>query len=174
MAKLSFTKLGLAQNKAVINLNYNGQVVEVKQYLPVNDKLALISSVINLSADENNFANPMKVSVYSVLEIIKHYTNINFTEKQMEDPCKIYDLFVGNGLSSMVLNAIPEVELAELLTGIEDSINAVYSYRNSVMGVLDIIQNDYDGMNLDAQNIQQAISNPENLELLKNVMTKLG
>jgi hypothetical protein len=74
----------------------------------------------------------------------------------------------------MVLNAIPEVELAELLTGIEDSINAVYSYRNSVMGVLDVIQNDYDGMNLDAQNIQQAISNPENLELLKNVMTKLG
>jgi hypothetical protein len=174
MAKLSFTKLGLAQNKAVINLNYNGQVVEVKQYLPVNDKLALISSVINLSADENNFANPMKVSVYSVLEIIKHYTNISFTEKQMEDPCKIYDLFVGNGLSSMVLNAIPEVELAELLTGIEDSINAVYSYRNSVMGVLDVVQSDYDGMNLDARNIQQAISDPENLALLKNVMTKLG
>ena len=174
MAKLAFSKLGLAQNKTTKTINYNEQDIEIKQYLPVNDKLGLISRVINLSADENNFANPMKVSVYTVLEIIDAYTNINFTEKQKEDPCKIYDLFVGNGLSSMILKAIPEDELAELLTGVEDSIKAVYNYRNSVMGVLDVVQNDYDGMNLDAQNIQQAISDPENLALLKNVMTKLG
>lgn len=174
MAKIAFTKLGLAQNKTVKTINYNGQDIEVKQYLPVNDKLGLISSVINLSADENNFANPMKVSVYAVLEIIDYYTNINFTEKQKEDPCKLYDLFVGNGLSTTILDAIPKVELNELLTGIEDSINAVYNYRNSIMGILDIIQNDYDGMNLDTQNMQQAIADPNNLALLKDVMTKLG
>ena len=172
MAKLAFTKLGLAQNKAVIIVNYNGQVIEVKQYLPVNDKLALISRVINYSA--NNFANPVQVFVYTVLEIIDAYTNISFTEKQKEDPCKIYDLLVGNGLSSTILAAIPEIELAELLTGVEDSIAAVYSYRNSVMGVLDIVQNDYDGMNLETEAMQKAIADPGNLALLKDVMTKLG
>ena len=149
MAKLSFTKLGLAQNKAVQSINYNEQVIEVKQYLPVNEKLELISNVINLSADDNNFANPVKVSVFAVLEIISSYTNISFTEKQKEDPCKLYDLFVGNGLASLIMNAIPTVELAELLTGIEDSVTAIYTYRNSAMGILDIIQSDYDGMNLD-------------------------
>ena len=174
MAKLSFTKLGLAQNKAVQSINYNEQVIEVKQYLPVNEKLELISNVINLSADDNNFANPVKVSVFAVLEIISSYTNISFTEKQKEDPCKLYDLFVGNGLASLIMNAIPTVELAELLTGIEDSVTAIYTYRNSAMGILDIIQSDYDGMNLDVQNIHAAIANPENLSLLKNVMTKLG
>ena len=79
MAKLSFTKLGLAQNKAITNVNYNGQVIEVKQYLPVNDKLALISNVINHTMDENGFANPMKISVYAILEIINLYTNITIT-----------------------------------------------------------------------------------------------
>jgi hypothetical protein len=174
MAKLSFTKLGLAQNKAVQSINYNGQVIEVKQYLPVNDKLELISSVINLSADDNNFANPVKVSVFAVLEIISTYTNISFTEKQKEDPCKLYDLFVGNGLSSKILAAIPAEELAELLTGIDDSVNAIYNYRNSVMGILDIVQQDYSGMNLDAMNIHSAIADPENLSLVKDIMTKLG
>ncbi len=174
MAKLSFTKLGLAHNKAVNTINYNGQDIEIKQYLPVNDKLALISNVINLSADENNFANPVKVSVYAVLEIIETYTNISFTEKQKEDPCKLYDLLVGNGLSTKIMEAIPQVELAELLTGIEDSIEAVYKYRNSVMGILDVVQGDYNGLNLDAKNIQAAIADPENLALLKNVVTKLG
>lgn len=174
MAKVSFTKLGLIQNKTIKTLNYNEQDIEIKQYLPVNDKLALISRIINLSADDNNFANPLKVSVYSVLEIIDTYTNISFTEKQKEDPCKMYDLFVGNGLASKIMSAIPQEELAELLVAIDDSINAVYNYRNSVMGILDIIQNDYDDMNSNVQNIQEAISNPENLTLLKNVMTKLG
>lgn len=174
MAKISFTKLGLIQNKTIKTFNYNEQDIEIKQYLPVNDKLALISRIINLSADDNNFVNPLKVSVYSVLEIIDTYTNISFTEKQKEDPCKMYDLFVGNGLASKIMSAIPQEELAELLVAIDDSINAVYNYRNSVMGILDIIQNDYDGMNLNVQNIQEAISNPENLTLLKNVMTKLG
>ena len=174
MAKIAFTKLGLVQNKTTKTINYNGQDIEIKQYLPINDKLALISNVINLSADENNFANPMKVSVYSVLEIIEKYANINFTEKQKEDPCKLYDLFVGNGLSTKILNAIPTEELAELLTGIDDSIEAVYKYRNSVMGVLDVIQGDYSNMSLDAQNIQQSIADPDNLALLKDVMTKLG
>lgn len=174
MAKLSFTKLGLAQNKAVQSINYNEQIIEVKQYLPVNDKLELISNVINLSADDNNFANPVKVSVFAVLEIINSYTNISFTEKQKEDPCKLYDLFVGNGLSSKILAAIPAEELTEVLTGIDDSINAVYNYRNSVMGVLDVVQSDYNNMNLDAQAVQTSIADPNNLTLLKDVMTKLG
>ena len=174
MAKLTFNKLGLAANKAVKTISYNGQEIEVKQYLPVNDKLELISNVINLSADDNNFANPVKVSVFAVLQIIETYTNISFTEKQKEDPCKVYDLLVGNGLSSKILAEIPAEELAELLTGIDDSINAIYNYRNSAMGILDAVQSDYDGMNLDAQNIHAAIADPENLALLKNVMTKLG
>ena len=174
MAKIAFTKLGLAQNKTTKIINYNGQDIEVKQYLPVNDKLGLISSIINLSADENNFANPMKVSVYAVLEIIDYYTNINFTEKQKEDPCKLYDLLVGNGLSTIILSAIPEVELNELLTGIEDSINAVYNYRNSAMGILDIILSDYSNLQFDATSIQEKLADPKNLEFLKSVMAKLG
>jgi hypothetical protein len=139
MAKLSFTKLGLAHNKAVKTINYNGQNIEVKQYLPVNEKLELISSVINLSADGNNFANPVKVSVFAVLEIVSAYTNISFTEKQKDDPCKLYDLLVGNGLSTIIMEAIPTEELAELLIGIDDSITAVYNYRNSIMGILEAV-----------------------------------
>ena len=174
MAKIAFGKLGLNKNTSIKTIECNEQQIEVKQYLPVNEKLALISNVINLSADDNNFANPVKISIFTVLEIISTYTNINFTEKQREDPCKLYDLFVGSGLSTKILATIPAEELAELLTGVEDSVAAVYNYRNSVMGILDIVQNDYDGMNLDAQNIHQSLSDPDNLALLKSVVTKLG
>ena len=48
MAKVAFTKLGLKLNKDnVKTITFNDQEIEIKQYLPVNDKLALISRVIN-------------------------------------------------------------------------------------------------------------------------------
>jgi hypothetical protein len=59
MAKVSFTKLGLKANQEIKTFNFNEQIIEVKQYLPVNEKLTLISNVINQSIDENNFNNPL-------------------------------------------------------------------------------------------------------------------
>ena len=82
MAKVSFTKLGLSKNQEVKEVKFNEQIIEVKQYLPVNDKLMLISDVINMSMGENNFANPVQVSVFTTIGILEYYTNINFTEKQ--------------------------------------------------------------------------------------------
>ena len=174
MAKVSFSKLGLKVNQDIKTIIFNNQSIEVKQYLPINEKLELISNVINASHDDNNFANPVKISIFTTLEIMYAYTNINFTDKQKEDPTKLYDMLVSSGLIAAVVNAIPEAEYNEVLCGVSDSIDAIYTYRNSVMGILDVVQNDYDGLNLDAQNIQAAIADPENLTLLKSVVTKLG
>ena len=146
----------------------------MKQYLPVNDKLELISNVINSAHDENNFSNPVKVSVFTTLEIMYAYTNINFTDKQKEDPTKLYDMLISSGLVCEVINAIPEAEYHEIVCGIEDSINAIYTYRNSVMGILDTIGQDYSNLSFDATEIQKKIGDPENMELLKQVLTKLG
>lgn len=174
MAKLSFTKLGLKNNQEIGHIYCNEQDIEVKFYLPVNEKLELISNVINLSADDNNFANPVKIDLYFALEIIDAYTNINFTDKQKEDPCKLYDLLVGNGLYNQILDIIPQDEITRLTAGLRESVKAVYDYRNSVMGILDTISTDYSNLNLDASAIQQKLADPSNMELLKTVLTKLG
>ena len=103
MAKVSLTKLGLKVNQEIKTIEFNEQTIEVKQYLPINDKLELISNVINSAHDENNFANPVKVSVFTTLEIMYAYTNINFTDKQKEDPTKLYDMLISSGLVSKLL-----------------------------------------------------------------------
>lgn len=174
MAKIGFTKLGLKPNNEIINIEFNTQNIEVKQYLPVEEKLELITNVLELSHDSNNFSNPVKVSVYTTLEIIEKYTNVNFTEKQKENPTKLYDLLVGNGFSAAVIKAIPESEYNEILTGIKQTIKSVYKYQNSVLGILDTISQDYSNLNLDATEIQKKLADPENMALLKNIMTKLG
>ena len=174
MAKVSFSKLGLKVNQDKAVVKFNEQDIEVIQYLPVNEKLALISRVLNAAADENNFANPVKLDIYLTLEIIFTYTNINFTDKQKEDSAKLYDLILNGGLLEAILSVLPQEEYDALTYGLKTSAEAIYTYRNSVMGILDIIGSDYSNLNLDAEEIQKKIGDPDNLALLKNIMTKLG
>jgi hypothetical protein len=174
MAKVAFTKLGLSKNQEVENIEWNEQNIEVKQYLPINEKLTLISNVMNNAHDENNFSNPVKIDVFTALEIMFAYTNINFTEKQKEDVTKLYDLLVSSGLYAAVIAAIPVTEYATITCGIRESIDAIYTYRNSALGILDSISTDYSNLNLDASEIQKKLSDPENMELLRNILTKLG
>ena len=174
MPKIGFTKLGLKPNNEIQYIEFNEQTIEVKQYLPVEEKLELITKVLELSHDSNNFSNPVKVSVYTTLEIIEKYTNVNFTEKQKENPTKLYDLLVGNGFAAAVIKAIPEPEYDEILTGIKQTIKSVYKYQNSILGILDTISQDYSNLNLDATEIQKKLADPNSIELLKGIMTKLG
>ena len=83
-------------------------------------------------------------------------------------------MLISSGLVAEVVNAIPEAEYHEVLCGISDSIDAIYTYRNSVMGILENISTDYSNLDLDATNIQKKLADPENMALLKQVLTKLG
>lgn len=174
MAKVSFTKLGLKTSQEIKTFNFNEQVIEVKQYLPVNEKLALISNVINQSMGENNFNNPLQVKVFTLLEIVYNYTNINFTDKQKEDSVKLFDMLYSSGFIAEVLDNIPNKEYDEIIEYTNKSVKAYYNYKNSVMGILENISADYSNLNLDATEIQKKIGDPENMALLKDVLTKLG
>lgn len=174
MAKLGFTKLGLKPNNEITQIEFNEQIIEVKHYLPVEEKLEIIGNVLTLAHDQNNFSNPVKVEVYSFLEICKKYTNINFTEKQLENPTKLYDLMKGNGLSNTIICTIPKQEYENVMAGIHDTIEGVYAYQNSAMGILEGITQDYGALELDATELQKKMADPNSLELLKSIMTKLG
>ena len=173
MAKLAFSKLGLKNNNQVVNINYNEQTIEVKQYISVNDKLKLISDIINNTVDEHSFCNPVKVKVYLLIGIIENYTNISFTEKQKEDIVKLYDLIQSNGLFDKILEAIPNEEFNDLLNSTWDSVDAIYTYRNSVMGILDNVSADYDNVNVDVNKTIEQIKNLDH-SFLSEVMNKLG
>ena len=174
MAKIPFSKLKLTKKDDVNTIIINDNNVEVKQYLPVADKLNIITNVLQLSADDNNFANPVKVEVFLNLEIMYAYTNLTFTEKQKEDPTKLYDLLEQNGVIAAVAQAIPETEYNLLLDWTQETIDSFYKYRNSIMGILDQVSADYKDLDFNATEIQKKVADPQNLELLKGVMTKLG
>lgn len=179
MAKIPFSKLDLKVNTSeqVIHItNSKGEAVsfEVKTYLPVKEKMDLVSRIINQSTDDNGFYNPMRVKLYTTLEVVYAYTNLTFTPKQKEDPFKLYDLLVSTGLYNDITSHICAEDLEELEGSIWDTIKSIYNYRNSVMGILENISADYSNLNLDATEIQSKLADPNNMALLRDVLTKLG
>lgn len=174
MAKVGLSKLGLSVNKDVKEISWNGQIIEVKQYLPSNDKLEVCSKIINESVDDQNFYNPGRVAIFQAIETLLAYTNINVTDKQKEDPCKLFDLLHSSGLAAVIYAAIPENELGAIQSIVEATIHNIYEYKNSVLGILENVSTDYSNLNLDAQKIQQQLSEGKGIELLKDVLTKLG
>lgn len=174
MAKIPFTKLQLKKINESKEFTYNDQVITVKQYLPIQEKLALISRVINAAADEYNFTNPVKLDMYLALEIVFTYTNISFTEKQKEDIAKLFDLLDENKFFDKVIELIPEEEYSTLWEGVVELSESIYAYQTSVLGILDTVSKDYKDLNFDAAEIQKKLADPENMELLKSVLTKLG
>lgn len=175
MAKVAFTKLGLKRKDEVKTVNINNNAIEVKQYLPINDKLTLISRVINLSHDSsNNFANPIQLEVIGTIEIIIAYTNLSFTEKQKEDYAKLYDLFEENGIIDLIIAEIPEREYNYIIDGINETADAVYKYQNSVLGILESATKDYSNLEFDASQIQSMLADPSNISLVREVLSKLG
>ena len=137
MSKVSFSKLGLTKNTQVGKFNWNEQEIEVKAYLPIQEKLELIGNVINNCQDENNFINEAKMAMFMDLEIAYHYTNINFTDKLRSDPAKLYDLLAGSGFLQDMYAVLPQTEVKAIVVWLDKTANHIYDYRNSIYGILD-------------------------------------
>ena len=178
MAKVPFSKLQAKVNNKVSQLFYYnsaGEEVyyEVKNYLPLEEKLELVSRIINNSTDDNGFYNPMRVKFNMVLEIVYAYTNLSFTEKMKEDSFKLYDILMSTGIFKQIVEIIYN-DWIEIKQDVWDTINNIYSYKNSIMGILDTISTDYSNLNLDATEIQKKLADPNNMQLLRDVINKLG
>lgn len=175
MAKVAFTKLGLKLNNQIKTLEFNGQTIEIKQYISIEDKLQIITDTMNMSIDGlNGFINPIKTKVYMKIGIIEYYTNISFTEKQKQNIVKLYDLVVENGLYDLVFNNIPTQEYQEIEKGLYDSVVAYDRYKQSVLGMFDALSTQYNETSFDLEKIQEKLTNPQALATLKELIGVSG
>lgn len=174
--KITFNDLKKELPLKIKVVKINDKQIEIKQYLPVNEKLALITNVLqNLAQNEYPFVNPVQMDVYTVLELIYAYApGIEFTEEEKADPASLYDELEKQEIPNMIISAIPKTEYDFIIEGIEKTISAYYAYRNSVKGIIEDVTTDYKNLDLDASSIQKKLADPDNMTLLKDVLDKLG
>jgi len=176
MAKPTFAKMNLKLNSETKTITLYDQEVEIKQYIPIEDELELIGNVISQeeASDSNKFLNIIKLKMFFDLEIVFYFSNIVFTEKQKENLPKLYDLLDYNSVIEEVAAAMPEGLYEGLWNDTINMADRVYEQTNSAFGILDSISTDYSNLNLDIDGLRDKLASAENLDIVKDVVTKLG
>lgn len=135
MAKVTYSSLKLKTKEDVKEIDFNGNKIEINQYLSIGDKIDLIDITLQKAREERIY-NPIKVDMYFHLHLIYLYTNLTFTEKQREDEYKLYDVLESNGLIDAVVAAIPEKEYNELLKLTDERIETEMQYENTFISLI--------------------------------------
>lgn len=175
MAKIAFSKLNKIKSFDPIEIAIGDQKIEVEQYLPLEKKVDLITAVIEQSGNgEEGFFNIVKLDAYYIIEMVKAYTNISFTEKQLEDTTKLYDALRLNNIWTAIEEAIPYEEKEYIWSNILALAKEITTYQNSVLGVLKAVSNNRDELNFDIEEMINHIKDPEALTLLKEMVDLTG
>ena len=174
MAKVSLKAVAPIKKVDPHMIKIGEQEVEVIQYLPVNDKLALVERVLNLTVDDTGFLNPVRLEVYAILEIVKTYTNISITDKMMDDAPKTYDVLMINGVLDSIIAAIPEDEYDAIFDAIEDCAEHTVKYLNSFVGMMKTVTNNYDATKMNIEEIMATLDQPDKIGLVKDILDKIG
>ena len=172
MAKVSFASLKLKRNDDVNILHIGDKEIEVKQYLPFEDKYDLI--MISLQqAKENGIYNELRLDMFFHLNLVFMYTNLSFTEKQKEDLANLYDILESNGIIVDIIASIPEEEYSYLVKNVDILKKEMNIFESSFAGT---VNNFMTQMPVNAQAAADIVENfnPEKYEEVINFARGIG
>lgn len=152
-------------------ITYDGQTFNVRSWIPMEDKLALIGNIINASIDDNTFYNPARLHIFYIMNMVKEYTDIDFKDMNI---MYAYDLLDVSGLWDIIEKYIDENEINFIKQNIKETITNIYAYKNSVLGMIDAMNQKSEDLKVDGEALQKVIGNPENLTLVKQILDNLG
>ena len=156
--RIPFSNLKSTKGNIFKLVAINDKQIKVKQYLPVNEKLTLITNILQQTGNnEYNFINPFQLDVYTTLAIVYNYSNIEFTEEDKANPDQLYDALEQADIINAIIAEIPKSEYEFVVSGIEKTVSAYYEYQNSALGILENFSKDYSNLNLEAEDIEKEI-----------------
>lgn len=111
---MKFDELNLKRANKEVILNINNQKINVKQYLPISNKIDLVQIALQQSLEDGVY-NEGLLTAYFNTYIVMFYTDLEFTDEQKQNILEIYDILESNDIISKVNNAIPKVEFDDLV-----------------------------------------------------------
>ena len=175
MAKIPYSKLNLNKHRSELMKREWGEgedkiTFNVRTYLPIEELGELVQNIVNYSVDDKGYYNPIKIHMFTTVETFFACAEIKLTEKQRENYTKLYDELT----DSEIYRFVP-MSIYQQVTGyVSEVIRAIYEYKNSTYGIMDSLANDYKQLGESADDIQKKLSDPDNLTLVREVLSKLG
>lgn len=138
---MKFNEIELNELVERKQVDYNNTVINVKQYLPIRDKIDLVQIALQ-QAEENGVYNEIKLDMYFNLYLVYLYSDIEFSEEDKEDEFVLFDKLQKSNLLNEIINMIPDSEWTYLMDMIKKQREENLNYKNTAGAVLQSLIND--------------------------------
>ena len=164
---MKFSELNLSIKDEMKTIRIGDNVIEVKQYLPLEKKIDIISLAIQQSLG-GTVQNTMAFESYLDLFIIMNYTNIDFSD--CEDYSVLYDILESNDIINFIISAIPQIEYNSIKEHACDMSAKYERYSNSLGKV---ISNLIDFSKAISENIEEITQDEEKMQTVKDIASDI-
>lgn len=172
MAKVPFSKLKNKIEPEIIQvpLKDTDIVLDILTYLPQTMKATFVGFVVEHSIDQDTgCSSPLRLDTWFSIALAKYYGQITFTDKQLEDPGKVYDILQMNGVFNVIAGTIPEEEYTYIKNCTEQTAEDVARYNTSAAGIIGAMKDDSNSLNKQVEDIMKKIQNREGIDELLSI-----
>lgn len=167
-----FKDLDIKVNKTYKTINFKGQDIKIAEYLPIDEKIALIDIALQKSM-YNGMVHPLQLKKYYELGLIYMYTDVIFSDEDRADEAKLYDVLYCSNFINDVIKAIPAREIQTLAEMLKETKIAIEKHKVSVVGIIETLINTIEN---EIPHIMDMLNNltPENAQqLLQMISSKV-
>lgn len=172
MAKLPFTKLKskIVQETKQVQIPDTDINLEILMYLPQSMKATFVGFVVENSIDQTTgCSSPLRLDTWFSIALAKYYGQITFTDKQLEDPGKVYDILQMNGVFNIIANTIPEEEYNYIKECTEKTAEDLVRYNTSAAGIIGAMREESGGLGNQIDEILKKIQSGEGINELTSI-----
>lgn len=172
MAKIAFSKLKSKIEPEVkqVMIPDTDLSIDILTYLPQNTKATLIGFVVENSIDQTTgCSSPLRLDTWFSIALAKYYGQITFTDKQLEDPGKVYDILQMNGVFNIIADTIPEAEYNYIKDCVEQTAQDVARYNTSAAGIIGAMREESGGLGSQIDEMLKKIQDREGIEELTSI-----
>lgn len=172
MSKVPFSKLKTKIPQEVISTQIpdTDLTLDILTYLPQNTKAEFIGFVVENSIDQTTgCTSPLRLDTWFSIALAKYYGQITFTDKQLEDVGKVYDILQSNNVFNIIAHAIPTEEYSYIKNCTETTAADVARYNTSAAGIIGAMREESGGLEKQIEDILKQIQDKENISELLSI-----
>ena len=133
---MNYKDLNLHTNNDMYYIEVQGKKINIKKYLPINDKKDLVEITLQKAEQADGTYNEILIDMYFNLHLVYLYTDIVFTDEDREDEMKLYDELESSGLLERILDKIPDEEYNTLMDYLKAMRKENSSYKHSAAAMV--------------------------------------
>lgn len=133
---MNYKDLNLHIDNDMYFIEVQGKKINIKKYLPINDKKDLVEITLQKAEQADGTYNEILIDMYFNLHLVYLYTDIIFTDEDREDEMKLYDELESSGILERILDKIPDEEYNTLMDYLKAMRKEISSYKHSAAAMV--------------------------------------